>query len=359
MPDNSAILKAVTPLPANDSEAAGTTAGATAVIRLDDPISLWVVRRGTVDLFGVALDNGAAVGPRYPLTHVSDGGLLVGFPNTADYAVVAVKRLEAVVDQIRIEEFTVWPESQQVRLIEQWIEAIASTVFGAAPAWSECVAERGQSIALSEKQTLSAGRAIAWVRARQGTLQVASARLDEGAFLPLAAGLSVTAGSDAVVDAISTDEALNGNLRVLAEFQRQVLIAVGRLMTVAKISSTQRLQARRAADDRSLQHALRRLVDTGAAVKPQASRCQFTIRQSRRLPPLHATRVLNSRGCRGRLHRSRGPFGRWLGSTASAFGRYYCAAAGGALTAEFSWQRTASSTGPSHSYRAVRARTGL
>jgi len=267
MPDNSAILKALTQLPANDSGAAGTTPGGAAVIRLDDPRGMWMVRRGTVDLFGVALGNGAAVGPRYPLTHISEGGLIVGFPNMADYAVVAVGRLGAAVDQMRIEEFAAWPESQQIRLIEPWIEAMASAAFDSAPAWPERIATPGESIVLSEKQALSADRDIAWVRARRGTLLIAGVPLDEAALLPLAAGLTVIAGGDAVVDAISTNEALKGDLSILAAFQAQVLTAVGRLMTAAEMSGNQRLQARRTADDRSLQHALQRLVDTGAATK--------------------------------------------------------------------------------------------
>ena len=269
MPDNSAILKAVTRLPANDSDAAGIEAGAASVIRLDDPNSVWVVRRGTVDLFGVALDGGAAAGPRYPLTQISDGGVIVGFPNATDYAVVAVGRLDATVERLHVEEFAASSESEQVRLIERWIDAIANAVFGAAPAWSEFVVAPGETIALAETQTLSAGRDIAWVRARHGTLVVGGAPLGEGILVPLAGGLSVTAGSDAVVDALSTDEAMNGDLRVLGEFQARVLTAVGRLLAAAEISSGERLQARRAADDRSLQHALRRLIDTGATAKRQ------------------------------------------------------------------------------------------
>jgi ATP-binding cassette subfamily C protein len=228
-----------------------------------------LVRRGTVDLFCVALADDAPVGPRHPLCQVPEGEIVFGFPAAANCALLAVGRLDTVVERVGADVFAAWPLSRRIQLTERWIGALADAAFGAAPPWPEHLAAPGATVAVPEEQSLYAGRDIVWVRVLSGTATVGGERIDDGRLVPVAAGLAVTAVSAISVETVTTHEALAHDPLALDGFHALILAAAGWLIAAAEAAGDERLEARRSADHRGLQSALQLLVKSGTAARPE------------------------------------------------------------------------------------------
>ena len=239
-------------------------------LRLDAAGSdCWLVRRGTVDLFGVTLVGDTPIGPRLPLCQVSEGALILGLPVVANCALLAVGRLDTVVERVGADTFAAWPVARRAQLIERWIGALAEAVFGAAPPWPEHVASPGENMTIPEGESLYAGRDVVWLRVLSGAMTVGAVRVDGGLPAPLAAGLAATAVSDACIDAVATNEVLADGGAVLDGHHELVVAAVGRLLADAEGAGHHRLEARRSADHRGLRSAMQLLLNSGTAATPE------------------------------------------------------------------------------------------
>lgn len=257
----------------------GTATGSFALtgaapLRLDsDDVAGWLVERGRVDLFAVALRDGMPAGPRLPLCRIEAGGLIASLPPCAEHTIIAAGQLDTVVVPLVADPRSGHTPADRAELIDGWLAAVAAVVFGEAPAWPEFVAEPGDRIEVPAGRQLYAGRRPVWLTARCGDLALA----DDGEPIrhpvPIAAGLAVRAVEDCVVAAACTAEILadGSGGSGLDRFHAAVLTALGERLAEAEAAGRRRIAGRSAADRRSIDWAVRRLAgvvgraETGAA----------------------------------------------------------------------------------------------
>jgi NHLM bacteriocin system ABC transporter ATP-binding protein len=239
------------------------TLTASTPLRLDGPHGGWLVQKGHVDLFAVALHDGEPAGMRHPLCQISPGELIAAFPGAAGHTIIAVGRLDTLVGMVTREQLDGWPLDRHAELIDRWIGLIAAAAFGDAPAWPELTAESGSQMDLAAGKRLFAPRGPVWAVPRSGTLVVGDGMLEAAGAMPIAAGLSLRAQTDCSLDLVATAAAIAAGIADLDRFHAVILMAVGGLIAQAEQAARQRIAARAVADRRSVQSGLRSLSELG------------------------------------------------------------------------------------------------
>jgi len=246
---------------------------AAAPLRIDGDGSGWLVESGEVDLFVVALADGEPAGSRFPLCSIAAGELILTLPATDDHTVIAVGHLNTAVTRLSRDGIAAWPPERHAALIDAWLWHIAAGTFGDRAASPDYVAEAGQRIRLAAGQRLHAPRGAVWVIPRSGRLS-----LDDGSeavvgAMPIAAGLSLRAAEDCVVDCLATADALASEAGEpgLALFHRMIRAALGQRIGREHEADRQRMAARAAVDRRSMEAGLRHLAGAAGEVPQQSA----------------------------------------------------------------------------------------
>jgi NHLM bacteriocin system ABC transporter ATP-binding protein len=248
-------------------------------LRLDSRDGAWLVERGRVDLFAVALEAGAPSGMRLPLCEVAAGGLIHGLPARPDHSIIAVGQLDTAVIPLARADLARWSPAERAELIDRWLALIAAEMFGAAPAWPEIVAEPGDRLELTAGKSLYAGRLPVWIAPQDGSrLRIGAGPAELTRVMPIAAGLGLCAVGDASVEAAATAQVLARGSEVegLDRFHDAIIEAAGERLAAATASGDRRFAGRSAVDQRSLERAVQQLAAvagrTAAEAEPIVSR---------------------------------------------------------------------------------------
>ena len=265
---------AVTPsvaIPPTDSHWAAVPLLAGDPLRLDGESGGWVIDSGQVDLFAVAVADGALSGARHPFCSIAAGEVMLAFPRAGTCGVIAVARLDTVVMRLSAAASLL---VERASLIDSWLSRAAAAAFGDKPASPEDVAEAGQRVVLPPGRRLHAPRGAVWAVGREGALRVDDSPGTLAGPMPIAAGLSLRAENDCVVDCLPTAEALASEIGEpgLGIFHEVILAALARQIAQADESAQRRIAARAAIDRRSMETGVRQLAGVaGALPEPPAS----------------------------------------------------------------------------------------
>ena len=242
-------------------------------LRLDGDSCGWLIESGRIDLFAVALADGQPSGARHPLCSVAAGDLLLAFRDTADHTVIGVGHHDSRVTCLTSDDLAAWPLDDRAMLIEGWLSRIAAATVGETASFPELAAEPGRKIPIAAGQRLHAPRDPVWVIPRAGRLCVVdgTGALITG-MMPIAAGLSLRAEENCLVDCLTSAEALASGAAEpgLALFHRVILDGLGDRIARREQAARQRMTARAAIDRHSMDTALRGLARV-ARVVPQQS----------------------------------------------------------------------------------------
>jgi len=262
---------AVTPsaaIPVVDRRAAATPLSAAEPLRLDGESGGWLIESGQMDLFAVALADGEACGARHPFCSIAAGEVMLAFPRAADCGVIAVARLDTTVTRLNGKEPATSPLVGWAELAESWLCHVAAAAFGDRPASPEEAAEAGRRLVLAPGRRLHAPRGAVWVVVREGTLRVGDWPVALAGAMPIAAGLSLRADNDCIVDCLSTAEALASEIREagLGIFHDAILVALAKRIEQEEDLGRRRIAARADIDRRSMETGLRQLAGVAGAL---------------------------------------------------------------------------------------------
>ena len=237
-------------------------------LRINGDAGGWLVESGEVDLFVVTLVEGEPAGTRFALCSIAAGELILALPLTAAHTVIAVGHLNTAVRRLSPDDIAAWPFDRRAALTDAWLYHIAAGTFGDRVASSDHVAEAGQRVSFAAGQRLCAPRGAVWVIPRSGRLS-----LDDGSeavvgAMPIAAGLSLRAAEDCVVDCLATEHALASGAGEagLALFHRMIRVGLGQRIEREHEADRQRMAARAAVDRRSMEVGLRHLAGAAGEV---------------------------------------------------------------------------------------------
>jgi NHLM bacteriocin system ABC transporter ATP-binding protein len=239
---NEIVLKASTPM------------------RLDSNNGWWLVQRGGVDLFAVALEEGRLAGMRHPLCRVAAGELIPSVP-AVDHVIIAVAQFDTAVIALTEDDLAAWSVDQRSARIEEWLVRAASAVFGAAPAWSKRPAVPGATLQIPAGGQIDGSLGTCWIALRSGNLTSCGVHIRNGQMIPIAGGLSLRAETDSEIDVLSTATAL---VRADAEagfsrFHLALLAELRHCIAQKEEAARRRINARHRTDRSSVRWALNRL----------------------------------------------------------------------------------------------------
>ncbi len=110
-----------------------TIEGRTHTLRRNQPIvadvsgSIWVVTRGTLDVFSTRFENGDPVGHRRHLFRLTTGRPLLGYspePATDDYGLLAVAASQVEVVEAQVETLARSASDEAVELVAEWADQV-------------------------------------------------------------------------------------------------------------------------------------------------------------------------------------------------------------------------------------------
>mgnify|MGYP003949744181 FL=1 len=110
-----------------------TIEGRTHTLRRNQPIvadvsgSIWVVTRGTLDVFSTRFENGDPVGHRRHLFRLTTGRALLGYspePATDDYGLLAVAASQVEVVEAQVETLARSASDEAVELVAEWADQV-------------------------------------------------------------------------------------------------------------------------------------------------------------------------------------------------------------------------------------------
>jgi hypothetical protein len=233
-------------------------------LRLDGGCGAWLVQSGRVDLFAVALADGEPSGARHPLYSAAAGDLLLAFRDTADRTVIGVGHHDTRVTHLTSDDLAAWPVEDRAMLIEGWLSRIATATFGETASFPELAAERGRKVPIAPGQRIHAPRDPVWVIPRAGSLCVGDGTGVLAGMIPIAAGLSLRAEDDCLVDCLTTTEALASGAAEpgLALFHRVILDGLGDRMARQEQAARERMAARAVGDRQNMDNPRWRLAAT-------------------------------------------------------------------------------------------------
>src|SRR5882757_942522 len=140
MPNQTAPIRPLASFTSVANRQETLTLDASVPLRLDAPGAVWLVRSGKIDLFAVGLVRGEPVGARYPLCQIAEGEAMFAIPALGEHSIVAVGRIDTVVEALTHHDFDARPAPWRVALVERWVALLTAAAFGSAPAWPERMA---------------------------------------------------------------------------------------------------------------------------------------------------------------------------------------------------------------------------
>jgi len=192
---------------------------------LDSEDYIWFISDGSVDIFTVRIESGAAVGAREHLLHLSAGNVFFGIPASKykkDRALLAVGSLNTTVRQIelsRIQELVQQQEFTAIgisALLEYWISSLSEALPKPLKP-KECqMVTPGEKLSFAENTVFSSGKRILCIRYSEGN----SLMLGDEAFpvisgaewLPLSKHLWLKTTSAVTLEAITLFDCLTQDI---------------------------------------------------------------------------------------------------------------------------------------------------
>jgi NHLM bacteriocin system ABC transporter ATP-binding protein len=251
-----------------DANPASYRLAADSPLRLDAIQGGFVVIRGFVDLFAIALAEGEPDGARRHLLRVEVGGLVRGLPGAPALAVLGVGGLETEIRYFPTGESLAAAFVDADSLLDKWISSVAEMAFGGIPAWPEGVVGFGDDVACGADTRLFSGRGVAWVEPLDGAFAIMTGdetfvELESGG-LPLAAGLALLALVPSRYTARATVDLAASEMEApLARFHQLAVKAIGRRVAEFEAASQKRLTTRESADETAVARAIARLARVG------------------------------------------------------------------------------------------------
>jgi NHLM bacteriocin system ABC transporter ATP-binding protein len=247
---------------------------ANVVLPIHDPDSAWIVERGTIDLFYVAIAGGKPAGPRRHILRASQGQAVFGFPSDesqslrSELIIVGSPETSLMrVDMKYLRDVDAHGEPNLTgrSLLNEWIEEISKAV---AP---EIAPQNYVRIEPTFKLRFPAGknamclRDVVWVKHTKGSSQFlgepAATPVNGDHFFPLVSRTWITADRDSVIECFDTQavQKADAHWNSLEAFHRVILsVLVGR-EAQSDVRDRERLRAKKFSDSRQMLSALSRL----------------------------------------------------------------------------------------------------
>ena len=244
----------------------------TVPFRVDQPDKVWLVESGSVDLFLVPTRAGQPPGARQHIMRTRKGEALFGVQTPPQFPgmLIGVATPHSRVLQVpraRVEEFRSAQAAGEgsIELLEGWVGHLSQAVTATVPPKRCEFLEAGQAVAVKETTAMLPRQGVLWVKLREGTACFARGTLlppaDTDVFFPLSAHAWVEAEKGAVILAVRTQEAGDGDAlwKGLQAFHAAALAGLVRNIEASGEREAARLGRRKKSDEAQVDHAMRLL----------------------------------------------------------------------------------------------------
>jgi NHLM bacteriocin system ABC transporter ATP-binding protein len=247
--------------------------GANKPFLLDDPETMWVVYSGKVDIFLTTQRDGAAAGPRRHVVRLEAGQAAFGVAPSVlagDYCLLAVGTSDTRVLRIkrsRLDEYAANPTYKKdvAGLLDGWVGALSRAMSPSLPPRDSRVLDAGQELAVVPSDTVTSQREIIWLNdVAAPLLFFGSASLPlpaDAPYFPVTRHTWVRASEGSELRAIDTSALLASGATWPAcdAFTSLILTMLQREAEIRAAGETDRLQRKRAADQKVIHESLARL----------------------------------------------------------------------------------------------------
>ncbi|MEM7114702.1 MAG: NHLP bacteriocin export ABC transporter permease/ATPase subunit [Chloroflexota bacterium] len=255
-------------------------AGSDKPILLDQPETAWVVYRGKVDIFSVAIADGAAIGTRTHVMRLESGQAFFGMSlGNAQHGLLAVGHAETTLIQLRrssLQKLTISVDFRLaiVEMLDGWVTGLYAglnqTLMPKASAVDVAIKPKDK-LDLAETAVVSPQRGVVWIRQEGGTLSLIGEQslTFASGILPLAATAWLQANRATMLQGLTTQQFLqeDSNWRGLDSFQQLVLTWVRLNAAQTAVSERNRLDRKGALAQANMRHSL---LDLAAILAPDA-----------------------------------------------------------------------------------------
>lgn len=254
-----------------ENDAAAPVSGNAQRFLIHDPEKVWLVEKGSVDLFLVRAENGEPAGARRHVMRVEAGKAICGFAATEGdqqlLACLAPETRLVETSQARLREMASSADSAgAVELLEEWITSFAAASSGQVPPKVSAALEPGKETStVKESKPVFPREGVVWVKHLEGESRyLASSQLPPvgaGVYFPVSASGWLEAQPKTKLvcfftrQALAEDPAFEG----LRAFHKLVLATLTAYVKEAEKKEAERFRRKADADGGSLDGALRRL----------------------------------------------------------------------------------------------------
>jgi ATP-binding cassette subfamily C protein len=263
------------------------------------------VYSGKVDVFLTTQRDGAPAGPRRHLVRLEAGDACFGvlpLPELGDYCLLAVGTAETRVLRVarnRLDSYATAPAYREdvTALLERWVGALSRAVAPSLPPRDSLLLSAGQELQAGRSDTITVQRETVWAwlpPARLLFLGRDELPLDTGAlYFPITRHTWIVTGEIATFGGLTTTDLLANEARwqALDSFNALILTLLQGESEQRIEGEAERLQRKRAADEKIIQESLTRL----ASILAPAGEQEFSVAPD---DPLFAAAVLVGRAAR-------------------------------------------------------------
>lgn len=233
---------------------------------LADPGDLWILARGRLEVFAVAVEGGRPVGPRHHLLSLSPGEGVPTLPPGGAPApsLLAVAAEESTLVRVRWEDLGAVPQLA-VDLVDRVLSPVLGALAARGPRRIDTFAEPGVRLHVSPGQTVGSRSSVLWTGVPPGT-SFGGVPLADGSALqpvPLGAGTWVEVSTETDLEFADTACLhLDGRLgQALAGFTEVLRACVAVAVTEDVKRQDEQRTARTTADARARSAFLRELLE--------------------------------------------------------------------------------------------------